>query len=559
MQHINKKIVYAIPLILGLIVRIVAYFEWLASPFRYYHTIVGLDMRKFLVSGVKFSDGNAIFTPYNLFVAIIYKCVGINILPEAIIVGQITLGLATILLTTYIAMTLFGNKFIALFSGIFIALYAPIVIYETQILKTTIYLFLSLLSLALLLYCRKKQFNKLTICCLGASVILPFIIRFGGVLWMLITPFWIFCYTYKSKKTRTQKILTTYFSAIIGSFILIILINQYNNIDSKKYFKVNFNYIFSTGASENREISKKITTKKSTNPETLIDKIFVYSSKLKYLFFTPEMPNNVNYYFYKEKLPIIKYLVSPILLIPLAILGLIIMLSQKGLYKKESILFLYIAAFATPILLFLPLSRYKLIIIPIYAIAAGYALYQILTISSTFQKVMGIKHPQSDKIDDANKADQKNDNSRMKNGWILIFYIVILLLGFISDSPIIRNSDKKAYGIGASYIPTKLMKQGKFKDAASILKNYYFNNQDNQIISLNYASALLGSGNPKGAEMILMAINSPIERNNGARFYFDLGEALRLQGRKKNALKCYKMAKKYPMTEKRKLLLDEKK
>lgn len=560
MQHINKKIVYAIPLILGLIVRIFAYFEWLASPFHYYHTIVGLDMRKFLVSGVNFSDGNAIFTPYNLFITTIYQCVGNDILPEGIVIGQIILGLGTIFFTTYIAMHLLGNKFIALISGIFIALYAPIIIYETTILKTTIYLFLSTLSLALLLYSRKKKFNIFSNSCLAISIILPFTIRFGGLLWIILATSWLFLYILKSKKIQSSTIIIRYLSAFIASLILIIGINQYNNINSKKYISRNFSYIFSTGSNANNEISGRTTntqpttvnnSEQSANSAKSANKFIVYFSKLKYLFFTSEMPNNINYYFMKEKLPFIRYLMGPILLIPLAILGFIIMVSRGGFLKKESILFIYIAAFATPTLLFLPLSRYKLSLIPIFSIGAGYALYNILLLTPTFQNFIN-----SHKSNQSAPLEKKKID---KNVWILILYLILLLFAFISNPRIIRSSDKKAYGIGASYIPRKLMEQGKFKDAASILKNYYLNNQDNQIISLNYASALLGSGNPKAAEIVLTSINSPIDINNGAQFYFDLGEALRLQGRKNDALKCYQMAKKYPMTEKRKLFFGKKK
>ena len=92
------------------------------------------------------------------------------------------------------------------------------------------------------------------------------------------------------------------------------------------------------------------------------------------------MPNNINYYFMRNKLPVLKFFIGPALLMPIALTGFLLFIIFKSCYKKESILFLYILAFGIPICIFFPLGRYKLALAPVFCISASYAivhLYQL--------------------------------------------------------------------------------------------------------------------------------------------------------------------------------------
>ena len=192
--RLNLSVVYLIPVLVGLIARAIFYLHWFKSPFHYYHILVGLDMRKFLIFGENFYHGNEIFSPYHLFIAAIYGVVGSEILPEAVVLGQMLIGLLTIFFTVYIALSISGRRITALLAGLFMALYAPVIIYETQILKASIFLFLSLLSLAALLYARKRHFSNIPSFIAGIAAILPFFVRHAGFLWLVTAMAWIAFY-----------------------------------------------------------------------------------------------------------------------------------------------------------------------------------------------------------------------------------------------------------------------------------------------------------------------------------------------------------------------------
>ena len=550
--RLNLYLVYLLPVLTGLIARVIFYLHWFKSPFHYYHVLVGLDMRKFLIYGEEFAQGNDEFSPYRLFIAATYAMVGSEILPETVVMGQIVIGLLTIFLTIYVTLSISGHRITALLAGFFMALYAPVIIYETQILKASIFLFLSLLSLAALLYARKKHFSNTSSFLAGVAVILPFFVRHAGFLWLVTAMAWIafYCRIKIIKKCgiclmglrRTFLDFKPLFFFFIGSFsvlLIVVAINRINHLSSRSYFLPNYSYLLSTGADGSGDISRKgdITPvtidKRETSPSKstskTVGKIEHYAVKVFYIFNTFEMPNNINYYFIREKLPIAKFLLGPALLMPLALTGMILMILYGGFHKKESILFFYIAAFAIPICAFLPLGRYKLVLSPIFCIAAAYTLMYLYRI--------------------VNHKGTRLHNILTPSLLAVLFFLTISTVPYPE-----RAADDKAYGLAASYIPDKLMHQGKFAEASHILGDYYADNRDNDMISLNYASALLGCNRPKDAEFILNKSGIPQDKQLTGRYYYELGETYRILNEKEKALKCYREVLRHPCAKHRKEL-----
>ena len=549
---LNLYVVYLLPLLTGLIARAIFYMHWFKSPFHYYHILVGLDMRKFLIYGENFAHGNGLFSPYRLFIAVIYQIVGSNILPEAVVLGQIIMGLCTVSLTVYVALSISGSRNIALFSGLFIALYAPVIIYETQILKASIFLFLSVLSLATLLYARERHFSSISSFLAGVAAILPFFVRHAGFLWLITIMTWIafYCRIKMVEKCETRmnlrriclnfKPLLFFFVGSFSVLLAVIAINRTNGVGSRAYFLPNYSYLLSTGADESNDISRKklsdlVDHKKpspSRSASKALHKIKHYATKVFYVFNTFEMPNNINYYFVQKKLPVSKFFIGPALLIPLALTGMILMILYGGFYKKESILFFYIAAFAIPICVFLPLGRYKLVLSPIFCITAAYTLIYLYRIVE-------------------NRGD-KLHNILTPCLLTVLFFLTISTVSYPE-----RRDDDKAYGRAASYVPDKLMKKGKFSEASTIMAEYYAKNPDNDIIILNYVSSLLGCGRPKDAEFILNTSGIPENRELAGRYYYELGETYYMLGGRKKALACYREVLKYPCADHRKKLAEK--
>lgn len=533
---LNLYLVYLIPILVGLIARFNFFRDWFASPFHYYHTLVGLDMRKFIVYGERFYHGKDIFSPYRLFVAIIYGIAGKDILPEALVMGQIILGLLSIALTIYVTLSISGRKSTAFMAGLFMSLYAPVIIYETQILKASIFLFLSLLSLAALLFARKKHFSNVSSLIAGAIAILPFFVRYAGFLWFVIAMVWFasycrlkiikkcgICLSGLHKTYPNFKPLFLFISGSLVVFLVVIAVNKKNNFSTTYYFFPNYSYIFSAGADTNGDISAKgevnpVDTGKPKAPtpsETASKTLKIishYAIKAYYVFNNFEMPNNINYYFIQQKLRITKFFIGPALLMPLALTGMILIIIYGGLKKKESILFCYIVAFAVPICAFLPLGRYKLVLAPIFCIAAAYAtmyLYQIF-----------------------NRKSSKLNNILVPSLMAVLFFLTISTVSYPK-----RSSDEKAYGLGAIYLPDQLMEKGKFKEASEILAKYYHENPQNTTICIYYASSLLGCNRPKDAEFVLNLLGIP--NDSIGHYFYVLGECYRIQGRKQDAIQCY--------------------
>jgi len=547
--RLNLYVVYLVPLITGLITKSIFYLYWFKSPFHYYHTIIGLDMRKFLIHGENFYHGTEPFSPYRLLIGLIFGFFGSDILPECVVMVQLVMGIITILLTVYVALSISGQKHTALLAGMFMALYAPVMVYETQILKASLFLFISLLSLASLLYARKRKFAPFPLFIAGVIAILPLFIRHAGFFWLLTSFCWLAFYcrirVIKECGICFMDLRTTYprfkpllfFLAGSLTFLLIVAVyNKSNGFDSLSYFKPNYSYLLAVGADENDAISQNTNSpdKEKIPPPSVtvskaIGKVQHYAKKVFSLFNIFELPNNINYYFIQKKLPILKFFIGPALLIPLALTGLILMIVNGGFHRKESLLFFYTASFAIPICLFLPLGRYKLVLSPVFCIAAAYCLIYIAKIVNRKNNTM---------------------NNILTPGILAVIFFFTISTTLYPE----RISDDNTYGIAVSYVPDKLMHKGKFSEASLILADYYAENQNNPMISLNYASALLGCKRPKDTKYILTKLGVPENKELAGRYYYELGETYRMLHEKEKALKCYHEVLKYPCAEHRKVL-----
>jgi tetratricopeptide (TPR) repeat protein len=539
--------VFLIPLCTGLPARIILFGEFIKSPFRYYHSIRGLDMMTLLAKGEKFIHGKTPFSPFNLIIYIAHHIFPADFLPEGTVIIQMILGLITALLCTWLVLAITGNRYMAVTAGITASLYAPVLIYETQILKTTVYLFCSVLALTLLLYAKKKQFAFSWTALAGFSAMFPLWERFSGILWPAAALLWILLlHISSSLKERhfsadatktpvniTQLLITSlkkafkpmlFFTAgIFISISAVTAVNIYNNQSSAGYYKANFRYIFKTGSAAEADIngpavSGSDTHKiKSHGTDTVKKKIILYFNKIKDIFSPVQIPNNINYYFVREKLPVLKFMPGPNLVIPAALTGFLILLLNFKFLKKESILFFYAAAFISPIFFFLPLARYKTIMLPLIAFASAYSVFYLI-----------------------NAEKQKK----------LIFTVIIIFLYIFilsSDNTISRYStDIYAYSYAAVYRPVKLMEKGRFKEAEIILSEYSRRIPDAPLVTIFLASSYMGQGRFKEAEYLLKHIPVPEKPNLKGRYFFNLADSVRLQNKNKEAALYYSLVQKTP-------------
>ena len=527
-------LIYVIPIIAAVIARELLFIEWLNSPFRFYHIVSGLDMQTFVMRGENLYNGTTSFSMYRFFIAVIYALCGKGNLVEGVVIAQMLMGVITTGLTVYVYRHIFKNRIGAALAGLFCALYTPLMVYETQVLKEPLFLFLSILALGLILFARQRNFPPLLTYITGATAILPFFIRFSGLTWLAFIYFWLITYCYQKK--QLWKPLTL---ALAGSFTIIILIFAYNsshNYSTIRYFTPNTPYLLGVGATPNAknlsfQVSKQSTAQVSS--QSIWSYIKTYTSKITYIFTGYEQPNNINYYFTCSKLPILRIFIGSFVLIPISVAGLIMIMIYFKKNKKTTILFLYMLAFIIPMILFLPLARYKMALTPMFAIfAAWWIIYMLNLLKSSKKQPIVIP--------------------------MLIFLSAFLFSGYICRKRPIRKSDQKAYGMAASYIPHKLMTKGKFYAAKELLQQYYTKNPENPYIMLNYVSSLMGSGSPREAEKILLQQHSIQDDALRGRYFYELAECISMLGHPKKALIYYESALKCPLSPQGEKLIKEK-
>jgi predicted Zn-dependent protease len=100
-----------------------------------------------------------------------------------------------------------------------------------------------------------------------------------------------------------------------------------------------------------------------------------------------------------------------------------------------------------------------------------------------------------------------------------------------------------------------LLQTGKYETAAVVSLKTLQSHPDNQGLKLNASSALMACRNPKAAERILRSIREP---SDPVGYYYNLGECLRLQDRREEALNAYKSALASAVTDSQKSLLKKK-
>lgn len=553
--------VYLLVLIVALAARIILFFSWLESPFRYYHKISGLDMKTVLWLAESFRNGNEGFSIYNLFVTVCLK-IGGDI--PTIIAGQCILGILTSLLITYVALRAFRNKIAAAIAGTIGALYGPELLYESVTLRESIFVFMATFSLAAVFHLKAKMYSTPRLIMSGCALAAIPMVRLAGILWTACAMIWVLITSLKSGRKnglRFQWKLLLLPAAMTMTFTIVSTYNyiKVSNINPIPRFS-STSYVLKAGASENISSHSPMPTQQSKTPiiSSYTGKLKNYAGKLISIFNAFEIPDNMNYYFVREFLKPLKYMPGPLLLIPLAALGILILACRRMLRGNTLLLLVYLFSFTVPLIVFIPIGRHRLVLLPVLCTFAGYAIAFILNCLMHFRK---------------------------RQITILVLAAAYSAL-FIFASPkmvIMRAEDFVAYGsameisgkydkreIEASYriayqltptvsaaihLTNHLMKNSEFLEAAGILKGFYDSNPDNQTISINYASALMGTGKPEEAEKILLGISEPANRSSKVNYNFQLGESRRLQGKKAEALACYQLALEYSDTDEQRKII----
>ena len=361
-------------------VRLWVYASWLESPLHWFHRVPGLDMQTLLEFGQRLVDGSGLFTLHRTLIAGVWLANGGDHHVEFLAAVQCLLGFLGALLVTRITLHLFGKRRRALAAGAVAALYSPALMYEVTMLQESIVTFAVLLSFAGWQWAREKRFAPGRAVAAGILLGLAAIGRPIALLWVfgaIVLSFPPF---------RRRSTLRRGFTVAAGCLALwaaVGVLNQLHTGSANPFFNV-FPYAIQVN-SPAAAATAPAPALPGTGPATEAADNFMTAKlaplfriginalrRIPLLFLADEIPDNLNFYFIRQKFTPLRFLPGPELLIPAALAGILLLAFSGRLFRREGLVLLIVVLLAPPLCALHPVGRYRLMLIPAFAIAATY-------------------------------------------------------------------------------------------------------------------------------------------------------------------------------------------
>ncbi len=346
----------------GAALRAELFFSLLASPLLFFSRIPGLDMQTLLQKGEWGVSASPMFTAHRLMVAAFYTANGGVHRVEMIVLLQMLLGILTALMVSCCTLLLTRKRFAALAAGIIAAGYAPALLYECVTLQETVVTFTGFLSFFLFLWSRKHHFRSWYGAVCGFALGFASVGRPTALLWALGALIWSAVYC---KRKRHPRRISGVFAGFVFILAFASCFNDWGGGYSGPFFRAE-KYVLevNTGGSA-QNVSVPVGNR-------LLQTGCNALCRVPLLFSVREIPENINYYFLKERIFPLSLLPGPALLVPFALAGTFLALRRWR--KKEGLVLGYVFALALPLCAIYPIGRYRLMLIPAFAILAVYPL-----------------------------------------------------------------------------------------------------------------------------------------------------------------------------------------
>ncbi len=328
---------------------------------------------------------------YPYFVALNYTLFGHNV--QWVFLWQMVLGVITNLLVYLVTRRYFGDL-VAGFAGILIVLFGPLLFFELVLLRSSLAVFFGILVVYLLgSAIRKNTFIWWIIAGIGCGLALLvhafFILFILGTIVILLVTF------RKDRKNGIRSaggvligvilVLTPVMirNAALGASVMslsntgTLSFITMNNEQFESFIGWNMNtkYLSAIMGSSNGKLFKAILPTLMTHP-TIGSYLGQVWDKLHATFSWFEIPNNVNFYFYREYASVLSLtFISFLILSPLALIGIVL-----GIIKRINAwpIYLMIVVFLFPMLVFMVLSRYRIIFAGVLVPFAALTIAELL-------------------------------------------------------------------------------------------------------------------------------------------------------------------------------------
>lgn len=540
MKKPSQNIIAAvlIPLGAAIAARLLLLIEWQGSPFRYYHGVPGLDMMTHLEFGRLFYEGEMQFSIHRLLVALSMLFNHGTPMPDMVVIIQMLLGVPVGAMMGYTALHLTGNRYWALIAGLTAALYSPFLIHECFLTKDSIMPDFAALSLFLLVWGRKHHFKGWRLPVVSLGLLLPFLVHISGVFFAAAGCLWLWYYL----RWNIRRMATGIALPILTALVLL----SAHMYTVEGYFLplvVNRNYrVHALEVSKAQSDTNNMTMNFSDSDKSPL--VLNYLKKGLMLVSPYEVPNNINHYFVKNRLGLFRFLPGPLLLIPFAGVAVLLLFGSRKWRRRFNLPLLYVLCYAVPIIAFMPLARYRMILCPVLAVMAPYVIF--LTIRLYREKRRTFPLPAA----------------------AVIIYAVVGFPGW--DGNLLRAADFVAYGHaqkfrdgntdaamqsyleGLGYNPGHLpavinvtdilIRNNQAAKAVELLSDYHAKYPDAESINYYYGLALLHAGKFREAATVFEHMKPPQHPLTRTSYYYYWGESLRMLKQNEEATARYREA-----------------
>jgi Tfp pilus assembly protein PilF/4-amino-4-deoxy-L-arabinose transferase-like glycosyltransferase len=359
---------------------------------------------------------------YPIFLAVIYKIFGYDLFTTRL--AQMLISALSCVLIYYIAVKIFNNR-VAIISSLFAAFYGPFIYWAGELLIVTLIIFLDLVMLLILLNALEKP-KKLYWLLGGVVLSLSGIARPNVLIiipWVIILIFW----TSKLKETIIAKKLRFVYSLyfLVGVFVVILPVTISNYVTAKDFVLIssqggiNFYmgnnseadgksaqpparvtthgeflddaYLSSVALAE-EDAGRQLKPSQVSNywyargVDFIIDQpgkwLELMGKKFAYFWTGDEVTNNEDTYYFNRFSNVLgllmwhRIIAFPFgIICPLALVGIII---SRKLWRKLLLLYGYTFLYMVSVILFFVCGRYRLPVIPILLIFAGFTVDYII-------------------------------------------------------------------------------------------------------------------------------------------------------------------------------------
>ncbi|MBQ7393499.1 MAG: hypothetical protein IJV89_04020 [Lentisphaeria bacterium] len=362
MRKLRIRTVYGAVFAAALLFRVGVLCEFFHSPLAHYWRIPGLDMKTHLELGAMFAGGEGVFALYRLITAWVPH-------PAGLVFLQSLAGCLIALLTALITLRLFGRKGAALLAGLLAAWYGNAVLYELVTLPETLNILTVLAGFAAVLQAKRKKFAGVWSLCAGILLALSATGRPVNVIAVLAILLWAGCQLYRKKARKGAAAL------LAGLCLVWVPVTAWNALHGWPLPVYGSNFQYAAQVAEKTDLASwNVGEKKEAVSVLRIAGSFPV--KLLKVFSIREIPDNLNYYFLKNRFIFMRFAVPAALLISLGTAGMITLLCRKN--RRGIMLMLWLLALSLIFAAYYPAGRYRLILYPYFAVFAAIFFTELL-------------------------------------------------------------------------------------------------------------------------------------------------------------------------------------